>query len=168
MSSNIIKTTFQFKRGLAETWVSLNPILAAGEPGFELDTRKLKIGDGATDWNNLPYLIDRVLIDSIEEICLSLGNEILLLKADKDTEGSVAQIVHSAVAGLIDGAPETLDTLKEIADLIGDESSGLAALLGKINTNEEKIEELRQYTDNLFDSIGSISENHVTDLFSDE
>ena len=52
---HIIKTTFQLKRGLAERWVAVNPILQPGEPGFELDTNKLKIGDGITPWNDLPY-----------------------------------------------------------------------------------------------------------------
>lgn len=46
----------QLKRGTAARWVELNPILAAGEPGFEYDTKKLKIGDGNTVWNDLPYI----------------------------------------------------------------------------------------------------------------
>lgn len=48
--------TLQLKRGTAARWVELNPVLAAGEPGFEYDTKKLKIGDGATAWNDLPYV----------------------------------------------------------------------------------------------------------------
>ena len=51
-----ITTTFQFKRGLASAWTNVNPILAAAEPGYELDTGKLKIGDGSTAWNDLDYL----------------------------------------------------------------------------------------------------------------
>jgi hypothetical protein len=53
-----IITTFQFKRGLASAWTNVNPILAAAEPGYELDTGKLKIGNGSTAWNDLPYLSD--------------------------------------------------------------------------------------------------------------
>lgn len=45
----------QFKRKPSATWTSSNPILARGEPGFELDTFKMKIGDGTTAWNSLPY-----------------------------------------------------------------------------------------------------------------
>jgi hypothetical protein len=36
-------------------WQSRNPILAVKQPGFERDTGKLKIGDGKTRWNSLPY-----------------------------------------------------------------------------------------------------------------
>ena len=45
----------QFRRGLASLWTQVNPILAAGELALESDTNLFKIGDGVTDWNNLPY-----------------------------------------------------------------------------------------------------------------
>ena len=51
----VIKATIQLHRGLAATWARNNPILAYGEPGFEKDTYKLKIGDGVTEWNSLNY-----------------------------------------------------------------------------------------------------------------
>lgn len=54
--ATVIKTTFQLKRGTAAKWVELNPVLAPGEPGFEYDTKKLKIGDGVTAWLDLPYV----------------------------------------------------------------------------------------------------------------
>lgn len=47
--------TIQLKRGSSLAWQRLNPILAVGEPGFEKDTYRLKIGDGFTPWNELPY-----------------------------------------------------------------------------------------------------------------
>ncbi len=49
------KTNIQTRKGTAASWASSNPVLAAGEPGFETDTKKLKIGDGTTAWNSLPY-----------------------------------------------------------------------------------------------------------------
>lgn len=51
--AEIIRTTFQFRRGLAEAWDRNNPVLAAGEPGWTLDTHILKIGDGVTTWKEL-------------------------------------------------------------------------------------------------------------------
>jgi len=47
---------FQLRRSISSNWSSTNPILQAGEPGFETDTYKLKIGDGITPWNLLPYI----------------------------------------------------------------------------------------------------------------
>lgn len=45
----------KLRRGTAAAWTSANPTLAAGEPGYETDTKKLKIGDGTTAWGSLLY-----------------------------------------------------------------------------------------------------------------
>ncbi len=49
------KALLQFRRDTAANWTSTNPTLAAGEPGFETDTDKFKLGDGSTAWNSLAY-----------------------------------------------------------------------------------------------------------------
>lgn len=46
---------FQIRRGTAAQWTTSNPVLAAGEQGFETDTRKSKVGDGTTAWTSLAY-----------------------------------------------------------------------------------------------------------------
>ena len=47
----------QIRRDIAANWTSVNPLLAQGEWGEELDTLKFKVGDGALNWNALPYVI---------------------------------------------------------------------------------------------------------------
>ena len=47
----------QFKRTTASAWTSLNPTLSAGEVGYETDTGKYKIGNGATAWTSLAYAV---------------------------------------------------------------------------------------------------------------
>ena len=54
--ANTINTTFKLKRGTAARWAEVNPILENGEPGFVYDSNLLKIGDGVTPWNDLPYI----------------------------------------------------------------------------------------------------------------
>lgn len=44
------------KYDTASNWTTNNPVLLAGELGFESDTNKFKIGDGSTAWNSLPYV----------------------------------------------------------------------------------------------------------------
>lgn len=46
---------FQLRRGTSAQWVSFNPVLASGEPGAELDTGRIKVGDGVSTWTSLPY-----------------------------------------------------------------------------------------------------------------
>lgn len=41
------------RRGTAAEWAAENPVLAAGEIGFETDTKIQKVGDGVTAWNSL-------------------------------------------------------------------------------------------------------------------
>jgi hypothetical protein len=48
-------TQIQFKRGAAADLTTLNPLLASGEPCYEVDTGQFKIGDGETAWNDLAY-----------------------------------------------------------------------------------------------------------------
>ena len=48
--------TIKWRRDLAANWTSVNPVLATGEAGYETDTGLFKIGDGATAWNDLPYI----------------------------------------------------------------------------------------------------------------
>lgn len=45
----------QLRRGTTAQWAEADPILSAGEPGYETDTNKIKYGDGTTNWNDLPY-----------------------------------------------------------------------------------------------------------------
>lgn len=53
-------TTIQLKRATAARWAELNYVLAAGEPGYVTDAVDkrfcLKIGDGKTAWNDLPFI----------------------------------------------------------------------------------------------------------------
>lgn len=48
-------TVIRLKRGLAASWTEVNPVLAQGEAGAEIDTGQLKIGDGVSHWNDLAY-----------------------------------------------------------------------------------------------------------------
>lgn len=47
---------FKLRRDSSSNWVENNPILSDGEPGFEEDTRKIKVGDGHSSWTNLQYI----------------------------------------------------------------------------------------------------------------
>jgi hypothetical protein len=54
--SNGLNTNIKLRRALSSDWSAVNPILLAGEPGVELDTFKLKIGNGFLTWEELPYI----------------------------------------------------------------------------------------------------------------
>ena len=59
----------QFKRGTTDSWRKQKTPLAAGQPGYDKDTKKIKIGDGKSAWDELPYasgLFADEIIDSEE------------------------------------------------------------------------------------------------------
>jgi len=45
----------QIKRGRTSKWRSTETSLAPGQPGYDKDKHKIKIGDGNTLWADLPY-----------------------------------------------------------------------------------------------------------------
>ena len=79
-------TRMQQRRGTAAQWTTANPILAAGEIGFETDNNKFKIGDGVNHWADLSYFSDAAsisalvdgapaLMDTLNEISAALGDD---------------------------------------------------------------------------------------------
>jgi hypothetical protein len=79
-------TRMQQRRGTALQWSTSNPVLAAGEIGFETDTSKFKIGNGSSTWTALTYFTN-----------------------------------SAALTDLLNGAPDALNTLNELAAAIGDD-----------------------------------------------
>lgn len=48
--------TIQHKRGTAVNWETVNPVLAVAEIGYDTTNQQIKIGDGATAWNDLAFV----------------------------------------------------------------------------------------------------------------
>ena len=75
--------TIQFKRGVASRWAELNPILQAGEPGFVTDENRFKIGDGSTQWSDLPY-IGEIFNAQTHYDFPSIGKQNVIYKAENE------------------------------------------------------------------------------------
>jgi hypothetical protein len=70
--------TYKLRRDLSSRWTTVNPVLAQGEPGYEFDTGKLKIGDGVKVWTALPYLVET---DGLQAHAVSTENPHAVTKA---------------------------------------------------------------------------------------
>ena len=49
------ETRILLRRDSAQNWFEKNPVLSPGEIGYCTDTRQIKIGNGAANWNDLPH-----------------------------------------------------------------------------------------------------------------
>lgn len=64
----------QFKRATSSSWSSNNPVLYAGEIGYETNTGKLKVGDGTTAWNSLSYFtadVSEAYINDLADVTIT-------------------------------------------------------------------------------------------------
>ena len=79
-------------------------------------------------------------LDVIEPIVTELSEEVEILTGTG--EGSVVDIASKEVAKVIDSAPETMDTLKKIADLIEKDAEQAADILATLGDHENRISTL--------------------------
>lgn len=77
--------SIQFKRGTSSRWSELNLILEAGQPGFVIDENRLKIGDGVTAWNDLPYVGESCVFNAqLHTDFPSIGSVNVIYKAEAE------------------------------------------------------------------------------------
>ncbi|KPJ21748.1 hyaluronate lyase N-terminal domain-containing protein [Streptococcus phocae] len=74
-----------FDRKQASEWRSENPVVEDGELVVELDTHKLKVGDGKTAYNDLPYY-EGPQGESITKVQLSEDGELSVWIGDRETK----------------------------------------------------------------------------------
>ena len=79
---NTVKAILSIRNDLSANWAEQNPVLKRGELVAENDTKLLKLGDGVTPYNNLPYI----------NATLSYVNQELGNKLDK-TGGTVTGVI---------------------------------------------------------------------------
>lgn len=125
-------TRMQQRRATAEQWLLADPILAAGEIGYETDTRSFKIGDGINTFSLLDYFENTATIrGTIDDYVPLTQKGAPLGVATLDASGfvpasqldiDVSGDINAAISSLIDGAPGVLDTLNELAAAIGDDA----------------------------------------------
>jgi hypothetical protein len=54
----------QLRNDITANWAFTNPILALGEFGYDSDLKQIKVGDGVTVWNSLPFFMVQISCDT--------------------------------------------------------------------------------------------------------
>lgn len=141
------KLTVVERQGNFGTYISRKPVPA----GTSLDDRNYWIPFSSLkeeiliDYNSFvnkyKYIIDNHT-DAIDGIMVTLGeiNEAFNLIGDY-----IQETVNEAVAKLVADAPESFDTLKEIADWLSEHETDAISMSNSIQTNKENIETLLNF-----------------------
>ena len=126
-------TRMQQRRGTAAQWTAANPILAAGEIGFETDTSKFKMGNGSSTWTALQYFANAselsaliggagTFLDTLGELAAAIDDDpqfYLTIGTTITNHANASTLVH----GIADTAALALKSEVESA------SSGAASAL---------------------------------------
>lgn len=149
MATQIISTTFKFKRGSASRWKELNPVLRQGEPGFEYDTGKLKIGNGIDAYNDLQYQTNReyVVNRPTSATFPLIGETDVIYKADDE------KMLYQWNDQTKDYEPINFVDLSEINSLIASLQNKDVELETNITSLAEKINKLTEDAPEDFDTL---------------
>ena len=110
-------TRIQVRRGTTSQWNTANPTLEEGEIGYNSTLGQMKIGDGATAWADLDYILDASALNT------SLGAYIP--DSEKSAVNGVAELDASknilAPAGIIfEGTANDHETTLAVTDPTAD------------------------------------------------
>ena len=99
----------QQRRGTAAQWTASNPVLNAGEIGFESDNNKFKIGDGTNHWADLPYFLDEDTIGTslngyLEDTLLGANNGVAQLNSSGKLVSTQLPSIDELTQDAIDAA----------------------------------------------------------------
>ena len=146
-------TRMQQRRGTAAQWAAADPVLNAGEIGFESDTGKFKIGDGTNHWDDLNYFLDSVdqggsIVDYIPLTQRDAASGVATLDASKNLNVPGASII-------VEGATDnTFETTLTVTDPTADRTVTFQDATGTVV--------LRDSTDTLTNKSISLATNTVT------
>lgn len=167
----------QQRRATLEQWLLANPVLAAGEIGFETDTGSFKIGDGVNTWDLLDYFDSATTLQGTIDDYVPLSQKgqplgVAELDAQGQVPASQLQYVDDRIEDVVGLAPEQLDTLSELADALGGDDDFFNSVYAAISQAESDAKDhadnqatvaeqnAKQYT---HEELGAITDGAPTD-----
>lgn len=127
-----IKTIFQFRRGTTEEWESNKSIIpAAGEPCFDLSLGTLKIGDGATTYENLKVLGSATISED--------GSSLIVAELQEDIAELQELVGTIPVAEQIENAMENVATVDALETVV----NNMTTLESKVTTSNDSVTEMQ-------------------------
>lgn len=129
-------TQIKLRRDTSANFTSKNPILGNGEPAYETDTKKLKIGDGTTAYTQLEYFSAGG--GSSTGITATLPLKIVDGVISLEVDGQTIQIVDGKLTAS-STAPSNMVTTDTSQDITGEKSFTTGKIKFKNTDSNRKI-----------------------------
>ena len=140
-------TQIKLRRDTSANFTSKNPVLGVGEPAYETDTKKLKIGDGTTAYTQLEYFsAGGGSTDITATLPLKIVDGVISLEVD----GQTIQIVDGKLHANLDELSNTVNTL---SDDVGTSFDLINILQTDVQSNTESITNLQNEKEDVFKAI---------------
>ena len=118
-------TRMQQRRGTQAQWTAANPILAAGEIGFETDTSKFKMGNGSSTWSALQYFANAAelaaivdgapgLLNTLDELAQAIGDDPAFFTTTTNNLALKAPIANPTFTGTVGGVTKSMVGLANV------------------------------------------------------
>jgi hypothetical protein len=106
----------KLRRDTAANWTAANPVLVAGEVGYETDTKQAKIGNGSSAWSALEYapLNRNPILQSIQ---------LLTTGGNADTAGELAWNADDQTLDIAKGGGTVLQVGQEMSFLVHNDTA---------------------------------------------
>lgn len=120
--STTLTSRIQLRNDTASNWVTGNPVLLKGELGIEIDTGKMKVGDGATTWGTLSYLTSQIEISTVAPTTSDTDFDIGTLWIDTEL-GTVHILISSTTTAVWIRLVDSTEIAKVAASITADRLS---------------------------------------------
>jgi hypothetical protein len=133
-----------------ENWVTENTILLKGEPAIEFDENniaKVKIGDGVTPWQELPYLVTETTSEEEGgEVPADIEERMTTLE---ETVGGFDIRIKNSESGVIAAVTTSEEALAKVEELRAEmaantetQNATIAAAITKVEENAATVEQI--------------------------
>ena len=141
-------TQIKLRRDTSANFTSKNPVLGIGEPAYETDTKKLKIGDGTTAYTQLEYFSAGG--GGSTNITATLPLKIVDGVISLEVDGQTIQIVDGKLHANLDELSNTVNTLSDDVTVLFDD---LYQTQADVQSNIENITNLQNALPNKQDKL---------------
>ena len=136
----------QLRNDTAENWTLKNPLLLKGEMGVEIDTKKIKIGNGTDRWTALEYSgVDEDTIKGIIDNNRNAVEFIVAEEGESDTQ-ALARVITAPKKGDIGIVEQTKNGIGEFYTAYIHDGTAFRAMDGNYSADNVYFDEDLTYT----------------------